>query len=319
MIDNSLLRKALTIWGIENQECELIAFRENLTYKTFNNIGTQVVLRIHRKNYSSKKEINSELNWLQALNQGKINVPKPVKSINNKLLEIIDGRYISVLTWINGKHLSEINAIDNSTSKDKVFYNLGKELAKLHKFSDNWIKPGNFYKREWNIDGLVGENPLWDKFWENPKLSNKQIKEILFLRDECYKILNNNIDNLDYGLIHADAVRDNVLFQNNLKVNLIDFDDSGFGFRIFDLATTLLHFINDKNFNKIKDQLTKGYLDTNFLNLKLIDIFILVRSFTYVGWNIKRIEEPGGIARNKKYINNVFNVVKKLDIQFNIY
>jgi len=51
MIDNSLLRKALTIWGIENQECELIAFRENLTYKTSNNIGTQVVLRIHRKNY----------------------------------------------------------------------------------------------------------------------------------------------------------------------------------------------------------------------------------------------------------------------------
>ena len=91
------------------------------------------------------------------------------------------------------------------------------------------------------------------------------------------------------------------MFQNNLKVNLIDFDDSGFGFRIFDLATTLLHFINDKNFYKIKDKLTKGYLDTNYLNLKLINIFILVRSFTYVGWNIKRIEEPGGIARNKKY------------------
>ena len=61
-------------------------------------------------------------------------------------------------------------------SKDKVFYNLGKELAKLHKFSDNWIKPDNFYKREWDINGLVGENPIWDKFWENPKLSNKQIK-----------------------------------------------------------------------------------------------------------------------------------------------
>ena len=85
MIDNALLRKALTLWGIEDKKCELIAFRENLTYKTFNNIGIQVVLRIHRKNYSSKKEINSELNWLQALNQGNINVPKPVKSINNKL------------------------------------------------------------------------------------------------------------------------------------------------------------------------------------------------------------------------------------------
>ena len=77
--------------------------------------------------------------------------------------------------------------------------------------------------------------------------------------------------------------------------------------------------INDKNFNKIKDQLTKGYLDTNLLNLKLIDIFILVRSFTYVGWNIKRIKEPGGIKRNSRYINNVFFVFKKLNIQFNIY
>ena len=79
------------------------------------------------------------------------------------------------------------------------------------------------------------------------------------------------IGELDYGLIHADAVRDNVLFQDNYKVNLIDFDDSGFGFRLFDIATTLLHYIKDKNFLKIKKNILKGYLSIRFLDMNFLN------------------------------------------------
>ena len=124
------------------------------------------------------------------------------------------------------------------------------------------------------------------------------------------------IGELDYGLIHADAVRDNVLVQDNYKVNLIDFDDSGFGFRLFDVATTLLHYIKDKNFLIIKKNVLKGYLSVRFLDFNFLNIFILIRSFTYVGWNISRINEPNGKKRNKKYIENIFTVSKNLKIKF---
>ena len=48
MIDNEKLRKALSLWNLNNKY-ELIAFRENVTYKTFNYDGFQLVLRFHRK------------------------------------------------------------------------------------------------------------------------------------------------------------------------------------------------------------------------------------------------------------------------------
>jgi hypothetical protein len=42
----------------------------------------------------------------------------------------------------------------------------------------------------------------------------------------------------EMGLIHADVLRENVLV-NGRSVSLIDFDDSGFGFRLHDLGTAL--------------------------------------------------------------------------------
>ena len=314
MIDNEKLKKALSIWNLNNKY-ELIAFKENVTYKTFNYDGLQLVLRFHRKNYSSREEINSELIWLNALNKEKINVPKPIKSVNRKFIEKVNDQYVSALTWLRGNPLTKLNYDEKSLLNNKVFFNLGKELAKLHLFSDRWNKKKTLKRRKWDVDGLLGVYPIWDKFWCNPELTVDQKKRIILMRNKCHAILENNLTNLDYGLIHADAVRDNVLYNNNI-VSLIDFDDSGYGFRLFDLATTLLYYLEDKNFLIIKNQLIKGYLSIKSLNLELLDIFILIRSFTYVGWNIKRMNEPFGKHRNKKYINNVFLTNSNLKILF---
>ena len=314
MIDNEKLKKALSLWNLNNKY-ELIAFRENVTYKTFNYDGLQLVLRFHRKNYSSREEINSELIWLNALNEEKINVPKPVKSVNRKFIEKVNDQYVSALTWLKGKPLTKLNSDEKFLLNNKVFFNLGKELAKIHLFSDWWNKKQALKRRKWDIEGLLGDNPIWDKFWCNPELKDSQKNRIILMRKQCHGILKNNLTFLDYGLIHADAVRDNVLYNNNM-VSLIDFDDSGYGFRLFDLATTLLYYLEDKNFLIIKNQLVKGYLSIRSLNLELLDIFILIRSFTYVGWNIKRMNEPFGKLRNKKYINNIFVTNSKLKLLF---
>ena len=316
MIDTEKLNQALSLWNLNNKKYELIAFRENVTYKTFDSDGQQLVLRFHRKNYSSKEEINSELKWLSALNKEKINVPKSIKSINKNFIEKVNDQYVSVLTWINGKPLTKLKSCEKSLENNKIFYNLGKELAKLHLFSDVWNNKETLRKRTWNIEGLLGENPIWDRFWSNPELSEVQTNQIILMKIKCQTILENNLKDLDYGLIHADAVRDNVLFNNSKKVQLIDFDDSGYGFRLFDIATTLLYYLRNKNFLIIKNNLIKGYLSIRNLNMELLDVFILIRSFTYVGWNISRINEPHGMQRNKKYINNIFFTYEKLKIRF---
>ena len=101
MIEKSVIEKTLSLWGISNTKTELIAYRENVTFKAQDNFGNRLVLRFHRKNYSHKYEIVSELLWLEELNEKNINVPKQVKSIQNKYIEDIEGQLISLLTWIN--------------------------------------------------------------------------------------------------------------------------------------------------------------------------------------------------------------------------
>ena len=75
MIEKALIQKTLSLWGINNTKTELIAYRENFTFKAQDDFGNRLVLRFHRKNYSHKYEIVSELLWLEALNEKGINVP----------------------------------------------------------------------------------------------------------------------------------------------------------------------------------------------------------------------------------------------------
>ena len=315
MIDDKLFKKSISFWNLKNDEFELLAHRENITYKVYDLKGSPFVLRFHRKNYSDFDEIESELLWLKNLIDFGMNVPEPILSINNRLIEKIQDQFITLLEWQNGLPLSIIDKTKNNTFRSLVYSNLGEALAELHLLSDKWVKPQNFNKRNWDINGLLGNIPIWDKFWKNPELTKDQSNKLFNLKKKYYSLFIKKENDLDYGLIHADAVRDNVLVENSGKVSLIDFDDSGYGFRLFDIATILLHYINEKDFLNIKKNIIDGYLKKRDLDFKYLNHFILFRSFTYIGWNISRINETNGHERNKKYIENTFNLIKTLEIE----
>jgi len=83
---------------------------------------------------------------------------------------------------------------------------------------------------------------------------------------------------------------------------LIDFDDSGYGFRAFELATILQAQLDAPDYNEVKSALMEGYSSKRAINLDVIDMFIVLRTWTYLGWIIARIDEAGAKARNEKYI-----------------
>jgi Ser/Thr protein kinase RdoA (MazF antagonist) len=62
-----------------------------------------------------------------------------------------------------------------------------------------------------------------------------------------------------FGLIHADlGVDANVLFRHG-EARAIDFDDSGFGYWIYDLAIALEHCWEDPRLPEYRDALLNGY------------------------------------------------------------
>lgn len=106
---------------------------------------------------------------------------------------------------------------------------------------------------------------------------------------------------MDYGLIHADLVRENVMVYGD-KLWLIDFDDAGFGFRLFDIATTLLKNLHEPDFNQLRGALLAGYRSERPICTRQLDLFMALRAVTYVGWVASRLNEDGSGIRNERFI-----------------
>ena len=297
---SDIAKSACKLWNLNQTSLVLCAKRENHVYKVLDNHNESYALRIHRKGYNSEAELISEIQWIFELSKNNLNVPNPIISSNKNFLENVKGSNVSLLDWINGVPMSEISYYKDDSEFDH-FRLLGNSLAEIHTISDNWQQPEKFVRKTWDLDGLLGPNPVWDKFWENPSLKKNEKEKIIEASKKAFNQLIPLKNLLDYGLIHADAVMENVLIDRG-KVHILDFDDSGFGYRLFDLATILFSYEENKNYEIIKENLLKGYLEKRKIDLHYLNTFMLLRAFTYVGWIISRINEENGIKKNKKNI-----------------
>jgi Ser/Thr protein kinase RdoA (MazF antagonist) len=89
-----------------------------------------------------------------------------------------------------------------------------------------------------------------------------------------------------YGLIHADLVPENLLVDGG-RACVIDFDDAGFGWHLFELATSLYFIIGDSIYSAARDALMRGYRTERTLSdaaLERLPLFLAVRGTTYLGW-----------------------------------
>jgi Ser/Thr protein kinase RdoA (MazF antagonist) len=156
----------------------------------------------------------------------------------------------------------------------------------LHRETDRLIFPQGFTRPKWDIDGLVGEAPFWGRFWDHPKASAEQRDILLRARNFMRQRLQDYAGSGgDFGMIHADVLRENI-FVNDRSVTLIDFDDSGFGFRLYDLGTALVQNLAEPGYAQIRDALMRGY---GTEDTEMVELFTLARTCASVGWTMPRL------------------------------
>jgi Ser/Thr protein kinase RdoA (MazF antagonist) len=218
----------------------------------------------------------------------------------------VDGHLVDLLTWMPGQTLGALLTESTDADAQALFHNLGRCMAQFHAASDAWVKPDGFSRVAWDAQGLLGETPLWGRFWEHPALPAEDKALFEDFRAKAAQDLRLMDSGLDHGLIHADLVRENVLISDG-RIGMLDFDDGGWGYRVFDLATTLLKFLDAPHFPKLKDALLQGYLGVRTIDLGALDLFLALRAVTYVGWIVPRLGEEGATERSHRYVATARN------------
>ena len=158
-------------------------------------------------------------------------VPRPMPSLAGDLLYTLDDRrLVSVVSWVEGQPLGEAGVRLEGSVDDQVqrHFLLGQLVASIHAATDLLVLPDGFQRHSWDRDGLVGESPVWGRFWDRPNLSSEDRKTLIWARDFLAEAL--IASQSPTGLIHADVLRENV-FVGPGGLSLLDFDDSGFGYR----------------------------------------------------------------------------------------
>lgn len=294
---------ALAAWGLTGAGLRLISHRENRVYAVDLPGGGRAVLRLHRQGYHDAAALDSELAFMNGCAAAGLGVPAPLPARDGALRVRVDGTDCDLLGWVEGEPI--LRAGEPLPPDAPARYRaLGRTLARLHGIADGWTPPAGFARPAWDAAGLVGEAPLWGRFWDNPALEAADRALLVAARDRARLWLAEAEGAFDYGLIHADAVRENVLMAGG-TARLIDFDDSGWGFRLFDLATALHPVDAEPAYPDLRAALLDGYRAVRPLPeaaAAALPGFLMLRGLTYVGWIATRMDVPGAAARQDRAI-----------------
>jgi Ser/Thr protein kinase RdoA (MazF antagonist) len=241
----------------------------------------QFLLRIHQPGYQTPTAVELELEWLASMCRGAdLPVPEPVLTLDGRLytqvvlLGIPEKRICSLLRWVKG----------HEPRRDEIqphhYKALGRLIARLHDHVAHWQPPVGLSKRKYDWDGLfrkegeggIPSSEVWlllPPGYAKPfETISRKVKQVM---DKWGKGPN------VYGLIHGDlGMGANVLFWGG-EARIIDFDDSGFGYYIFDLSIVLEDSQDHQIRPQFRDALLDGYTQVRSLpedQIRNLDLFL---------------------------------------------
>jgi Ser/Thr protein kinase RdoA (MazF antagonist) len=288
---NTAAAASLSAWGILQTSIHLVSHSENLGYRIETDNGTYG-LRVHRPGYHTRQELISEQQWIAALANSGCSVPTPQPTLTGDGLATVNisgeaPRSASLVRWVNGDLLG--SRLENAPRADRLdlIREIGATNARLHAAASAWKVPAGFRRIHWDADGLMGDDPVWGRFWEVPGLSANQRDLLLRTRDRCKERLDGLVIAPEhYGLIHADMHPYNMIW-SDAGIHVIDFDDAGFGWQAYDVAVALYNYRRDTEFDSIRVAFIDGYQSVRPISdstRENLCFFFVVRSLVWLGW-----------------------------------
>jgi Ser/Thr protein kinase RdoA (MazF antagonist) len=247
---SSVAREALIYYGLNFAEATLVNATNNAVYRV--DAGThQYALRVHRPGLSRRSWIQAELTWLKALRQEtNLRVPQPAAPIYEGTGDD-HPVYCTLFRWEAGK------AVTPTAMTEMQAYTVGVFAATLHQHELPYMldRP----HRDW--EGLFGERSSYKPTPEGEALITAEQRRIIAEATAHVKTVMDALDEhreANYGMIHADLIAKNLLFDGD-EVVALDFDDCGCGYYLYDLAPMLLAFKDEQHGEVLRNALWAGY------------------------------------------------------------
>lgn len=292
-----LVRDSLSLWEISSQaEVRLLNVSENVTYLIEAPCGQKSVLRVHRENYHTRRAIEGELAWLKALDADGVIETAPVYVGQNG--KEIQKNYINGLEtprMMTLFHFVEGVPPDETRDMNEGFQELGAIAARCHNHVLSWRKPPGFERLVWDAKAIFGANARWGDWRDAPEVTPKiaqvleRVEKTLCLRLGAFGKAADR-----YNLIHADMRLANLLVHQG-KTRLIDFDDCGWGWFLYDFAAAISFIEDDPRVPTLQEAWVRGYRSVRVMSAEEegeIKSFVMLRRMALLAWIGSHYEAP---------------------------
>lgn len=241
--------------------------------------GRTYLLRVHSPLYHDARGVASELEWLLALRRDtELPVAQPIRDRRGKLVPVLDlpglgRRACTLLSWVEGRRLARFGV--------PSYAKLGALTAELHAHAVSWKRPRGFVRPRWDASSFSRYvfQPHDERGWRGLPRATRRLFRSVIERVEGVERALSVTHPRAFGLVHADLHRGNVLATPRGLVP-IDFDDSGFGCHLYDLAVTLTQELKSAS-SPHAAALIAGYRSVRPLDPELVlhlDTFVAARA-----------------------------------------
>lgn len=301
-----LFRGICGAWGIEpgRAELNLITVSENATFLLLLDGVPEGVVRVSQPGYVGGPEaVASEIAWLNALHEiDGIRLIDPVPTVR--------GTFVTKVCDLNGVSWMVISTkfvqgtvLEDLDDPSSYYETIGSWAAKFHEQSRRWTKPHGFKRFNWGLSDMVGVSPRWGR-WETAQLNDLQRKICQSALDKAISVMAGAPRNKQtWGLIHADLRPSNIIRADNGELTVIDFDDSGYSWYLYDYASSLSFVEHEPYAPDLAKAWVRGYESVagKFSDdeLQIMSALSMIRRLQMLGWTTNHREDalPNGLAK----------------------
>ena len=302
---------------------QLLHVSENVTYQVDDpDSGRRYALRMHRPGYHPRSEILGELAWVNALRaDGVVSTPPVVPAKSGELVVSLGwgadadrldgfdaaggraGRHAVLFDWVDGVSPEP----SDGAGLVAAFGVLGDVTARLHRHARGWVRPADFARFAWTWTTTLGAAGRWGRWSDGMRSAvagPAGQAGVVVLRRAAEQVEERlaayGSGQETFGLVHADMRLANLLVPTSWsggsgapevpevpEVTVIDFDDCGFSWYLWDLAASLSFIEHHPAVGDLVQAWLDGYRAQSPLEAvedSMVATFVMLRRLLLVAW-----------------------------------